>query len=100
MQTARTRRSVGQSVVDGVLRVGPAAFEARLLEDGVDSAAAPAVAPGTVVTRKNGARRKSRGKQARHARRMAKRPIMEKALADAQTAMDDAFVVTLRRRTE
>lgn len=40
IQTARTRRSVGQAVVDGVRRVGVAAFEGRLLETGDKHSAA------------------------------------------------------------
>lgn len=98
VQSGNLRRSVRSGVTDGAVRVGTNYFVGRLLEDGVRSAAKPAVAKGTLITTKSGKRRKSKGKKASRAHVIEPRPFMERSLAKAESKMTDAFVSTLQRK--
>jgi len=97
-QTGRLARSVGQEVVGGVRRVGTNYFVGRLLETGVDSSGE---ARPTKTGKLRGHSKTAKGRERRNNKiRIEPRPFMEAAAKAAEEEMGDAFVVTLRRRTE
>jgi hypothetical protein len=91
-RTGKLRRSVGQEVVGGVRRVGPASFVGRLLEEGVDT---------TVTVTPNGRAFGARRREKKAARRqltIAPRPFMAQALERALPGMEGEAVSELQKR--
>lgn len=105
-RSGKLARSVGQEVVGGVRRVGPARFVGRLLEEGVDSTA-NVTQSGRLVgslrkSRKSGAigrQRRRKGGVANRIIRIARRPFMDKALAAALPNMEGEAVSELQSRS-
>ncbi len=88
--TGRLYKSVGIEVVGGVLRVGESWFTSRLLEEGVDA---------TLPT-KSGKLRRRKSRLAKRRIKIAARPFMQRAAAEALPKMEGEYAVTLEKRIE
>jgi hypothetical protein len=87
--TSKLYKSVGTEVVGGVLRVGESYFTSRLLELGVDA----------TMKLRSGKLRRRKGGIATRRIRIAPRPFMKRALANALPKMGDEFIGTLKKHT-
>jgi hypothetical protein len=98
--TGRLRRSVGTEAVGGVRRVGFAAFEARLLNDGVDQPGSGATPGGQTYRDAAGRKRRTRGAQGKRKYQLEPRALMEPATTKALPKMEDVYVGEVQRRVE